>query len=145
MPCPNPLLFDVEVGSCVRSEQLSASAKAGRPPGIRTTYCSRVVFLWVSIIIVLDNQKTWEIMKESAQTQILDRGLGSWIRDPGSEFPDPRSRIRKKLYLDPNPGVRKAPEPGSGIRIRTLLVNIRTFPPTRGIFSQIWFFQFPSA
>jgi hypothetical protein len=33
MPCPNPLLFDVEVGSCVRSEQLSASAKAGRPPG----------------------------------------------------------------------------------------------------------------
>jgi hypothetical protein len=30
MPCPNPLLFDVEVGSCVRSEQLSASAKAGR-------------------------------------------------------------------------------------------------------------------
>jgi hypothetical protein len=27
MPCPNPLLFDVEVGSCVRSEQLSATAK----------------------------------------------------------------------------------------------------------------------
>jgi hypothetical protein len=33
--------------------------------------------------------------------------LGSGIRDPGSEIWDPRSGI-------PDPGVKKAPDPGSG-------------------------------
>jgi hypothetical protein len=45
-------------------------------------------------------------------------GLGSRIRDPGSEIQDPRSRIRdprsgKNLFRIPDPGVKKAPDPGS--------------------------------
>jgi hypothetical protein len=48
-------------------------------------------------------------------------GLGSGIRDPGSEIRDPRSGIRDPgseknlLWI---PGVKKAPDPGSRIRIR---------------------------
>jgi hypothetical protein len=46
-------------------------------------------------------------------------GLGSGIRDPGSEIRDPRSGIRdpgseKNLFRIPDPGVNKAPYPGSG-------------------------------
>ncbi len=49
--------------------------------------------------------------------------LGSGIRDPGSEIRDPRSGIRnpEKTHSGsriPDPGVKKAPDPGSRIRIR---------------------------
>jgi hypothetical protein len=37
-----------------------------------------------------------------------------WVWDPGSEIWDPRSGIRKKPI--PDPGVKKAPDPGSWIR-----------------------------
>ena len=43
-------------------------------------------------------------------------GLGSGIRDPGSEIRDPGSG--KNLLRIPDPGVKKAPDPGSRIRIR---------------------------
>ncbi len=36
------------------------------------------------------------------------------IRDPRSGIRDPESWIRKKLIPDPDPGVKKAPNPGSG-------------------------------
>jgi hypothetical protein len=39
------------------------------------------------------------------------RDPGSEIRDPGSEFRDPGSEVRKPI---PDPGVKKAPDPGSG-------------------------------
>jgi hypothetical protein len=44
---------------------------------------------------------------------------GFGIRDPGSEIRDPRSGIRdpgsgKNLFRIPDPGVKKAPDPGSG-------------------------------
>jgi hypothetical protein len=50
-------------------------------------------------------------------------GLGSGIRDPGSGIRDPGSGIRdpgsgKNLFRIPDPGVKKAPDPGSRIRIR---------------------------
>jgi hypothetical protein len=32
-----------------------------------------------------------------------------WVGDPGSEIRD-----QKNLFLDPDPGVKKAPDPGSG-------------------------------
>jgi hypothetical protein len=41
----------------------------------------------------------------------------SGIRDPGSEIRDPRSWIRKKLFRIPDPGVKKAPDPGSATLI----------------------------
>ncbi len=48
-------------------------------------------------------------------------GLGSGIRDPGSgsKIRDPRSGIQdpgsgKNLFRIPDPGVKKAPDPGSG-------------------------------
>ncbi len=39
-------------------------------------------------------------------------GLGSGIRDPGSGIRDPGSG--KNLFRIPDPGVEKAPDPGSG-------------------------------
>jgi hypothetical protein len=44
-----------------------------------------------------------------------------WLWDPGSGVRDPGSGIRKKpkkLFRIPDPGVKKAPDPGSWIRIR---------------------------
>jgi hypothetical protein len=35
-----------------------------------------------------------------------------WVWDPGSQIRDPRSGIRKNPI--PDPGVKKAPDPGSG-------------------------------
>jgi hypothetical protein len=35
-----------------------------------------------------------------------------WVRDPGSEIRDPGSG--KNLFRIPDPGVKKAPDPGSG-------------------------------
>jgi len=47
-----------------------------------------------------------------------------WVKDPGSEIRDPRSGIPgseirdpgsgENLFLIPDPGVKKAPDPGSG-------------------------------
>jgi hypothetical protein len=40
-----------------------------------------------------------------------------WVWDPGSEIRDPGSEIRdpeKNLFRIPEPGVKKAPDPGSG-------------------------------
>ncbi len=39
-----------------------------------------------------------------------------WVWDPGSEIRDPGSG--KNLFRIPDPGVKKAPDPGSRIRIR---------------------------
>jgi hypothetical protein len=39
-----------------------------------------------------------------------------WVRDPGSGIRDPGSG--KNLFRIPDPGVKKAPDPGSWIRIR---------------------------
>ncbi len=57
--------------------------------------------------------------------KIVKKLLKIWSWDPGSEIRDPRFGIRKKPI--PDPGVKKAPDPGSGsatlvterIRIRT--------------------------
>jgi hypothetical protein len=46
-------------------------------------------------------------------------GLGSGIRDPGSG-------IRKNLFRIPDPGVNKAPDPGSGSTTVTGTVQCRT-------------------
>jgi hypothetical protein len=55
----------------------------------------------------------------------MGSGSGSGIRDPGSEFRDLRSGIRKKPI--PDPGVKKAPDPGSA----TLLIFVTFLPPVR--------------
>jgi hypothetical protein len=44
----------------------------------------------------------------------MNMGLGSWIRDPGSG---------KNLFRIPDPGVKKATDPGSGSA--TLLITQR--------------------
>jgi hypothetical protein len=41
-------------------------------------------------------------------------GLGSGIRDPGSG---------KNLFQIPDPGIKKAPDPGSRIRVRNTAYN----------------------
>ncbi len=74
-------------------------------------------------------------------------GLGSEIRDPRSEIRDPRSGIRyprsgirdsgsgirKKPIPDPGPGVKKAPDPGSRIRIRNTVFVVRKEVPGRAV------------
>ncbi len=54
-------------------------------------------------------------------------GLGSGIRDPGSEIRDPRSGIRKKPI--PDPRVKKAPDPGSGSATLDSRVHKTTYAP----------------
>jgi hypothetical protein len=52
-------------------------------------------------------------------------GLGSGIRDPGFEIQDPRSG--KNLFWIPDPGVKKAPDPGSATLVSDnvfLLINL---------------------
>jgi hypothetical protein len=56
-------------------------------------------------------------------------GLGSGIRDPGSEIRDPRSGIRdpgsgKNLFRIPDPGVKKAPDPGSAPLFSTYVIAL---------------------
>jgi hypothetical protein len=51
--------------------------------------------------------------------KIVKKLLKIWSGDPGSEIRDPRSGIRdpgsgKNLFRIPDPGVKKAPDPGSG-------------------------------
>jgi hypothetical protein len=59
---------------------------------------------------------TKKIVKKLLKIWSWDPGSG--IRDPGSEIRDPRSGIRdpgsgKNLFRIPDPGVKKAPDPGS--------------------------------
>ncbi len=48
--------------------------------------------------------------------KIVKKLLKIWSWDPGSEIRDPGSG--KNLFRIPDPGVKKAPDPGSRIRIR---------------------------
>jgi hypothetical protein len=57
---------------------------------------------------------TQKIVNKLSKLWIWDPGSG--IRDPGSEIRDPGSG--KNLFRIPDPGVKKAPDPGSRIRIR---------------------------
>jgi hypothetical protein len=62
-------------------------------------------------------QRTIEVFTQNIFTKLSK----IWVWDPGSEIRDPRSGIRdpEKTYSGsriPNPGVKKAPDPGSRIR-----------------------------
>jgi hypothetical protein len=48
--------------------------------------------------------------------KIVTKPSKIWVWDPGSEIRDPRSGIRKNLFRIPDPGVKKAPDPGSRIQ-----------------------------
>jgi hypothetical protein len=60
-------------------------------------------------------------------------GLGSGIRDPGSEIRDPEKTYSGSRI--PDPGVKKAPDPGSGSAILGFWISemlgyrICSFPP----------------
>jgi hypothetical protein len=57
-------------------------------------------------------QRIIELLTEKWSLAIKNMGLGSEIRDPRSEIRDPGSG--KNLFRIPDPGVKKAPDPGSG-------------------------------
>ncbi len=57
--------------------------------------------------------------------KIVSRLSKIWVWDPGSGIRDPGSE--KNLFRIPDPGVKKAPDPGSRIRIPTLVAEIQFF------------------
>ncbi len=54
-------------------------------------------------------QRTVKVFTQKTFNMLSNMGLGSEIRDPGSE---------KNLFRIPDPGAKKALDPGSRIRIR---------------------------
>jgi hypothetical protein len=56
--------------------------------------------------------------------KIVTKPSKIWVWDPGSEIWDPGSG--KNLFWISDPGVKKAPDPGSRIRIRNTVSKIST-------------------
>jgi hypothetical protein len=67
-------------------------------------------------------KKIWAYFQKIVEVftlKIFNMLSNIWVCDPGSEIRNPGSR--KNLFRIPDPGVKKAPDPGSGSGSATLL------------------------